>query len=131
MAGVSHRIVLRPYPTDYVYIHFHPERPNEVVYVGRGSGCRAWCSDRRSKLHRLWMREWQAEGYSPDKFVRVEFDGLTPQQAEKREKQLIALYRKKGHLLFNGQLNKGNIRPHGNRFLPDGPQRDTKGKYKR
>jgi hypothetical protein len=35
-------IRMQSYPTDYVYVHVHPQRPNEVVYVGRGSGSRAW-----------------------------------------------------------------------------------------
>src|ERR1035441_3468914 len=62
MTEISRSIVLRPYPTDYVYLHFHPQRPDEVVYVGRGSGGRAWLSDNRRTDHQVWMMEWQAQG---------------------------------------------------------------------
>jgi hypothetical protein len=130
MAGISRTIVLRPYPTDYVYLHFHPQRPDEIVYVGRGSGGRAWSCDDRSTAHQVWMLEWQSLGYSPDQFVKIVARGLTPQQAEKREKQEIAFWKAKG-LLLNLQLNKGNVRPHSNRYFPGGPKRATKGKTKR
>ena len=123
---ISMRIVLTPNPTDYVYIHFHPQRPETVVYVGRGSAGRAWSSACRSRSHRVWMLEWQALGYSPDQFVKVVARGLTPEQAMRRERQEIQFWQKKGHMLFNGQLNKDNIRPHGNRYFPEGPQRNTK-----
>src|ERR1700683_3381956 len=79
MTEISRTIILRPYPTDYVYLHFHPQRPDEIVYVGRGSGGRAWSSDGRSTAHQLWMMEWQGLGYSPDQFVRIAARGLTPQ----------------------------------------------------
>jgi len=29
---------MQPYSTDYVYVHFHPQRAEEVVYVGRALG---------------------------------------------------------------------------------------------
>lgn len=77
------------------------------------------------------MMEWQAQGYTPDQFVKIAARGLTPEQAEKREKQEIAFWLTKGHLLFNVQLNEGDVRPHSNRYFPDGPQRDTEGKYGR
>lgn len=116
-------------PTDYVYIHVHPQRTDEVVYVGRGSGGRAWSSACRSQAHLVWMREWQALGYSPDQYVRIVSRGLTPQQAEKREQQLLAFHRKRGDQLFNKQLYKGGTRQHQNRFHADGPRRDTERKW--
>lgn len=130
MAEITRTVVLRPYPTDYVYLHFHPQRPDEIVYVGRGSGGRAWSSDGRSTAHQLWMMEWQGLGYSPDQFVKIAARGLTPEQAERRERQEIDFWLAKGHLLFNVQHNEGEIRPHSNRYFPDGPQRDTEGKYR-
>jgi hypothetical protein len=77
------------------------------------------------------MLEWQALGYSPDQFVKVVFRGLTPEQAEKKEKEVIAFHKKRGELLFNDQWNADNIREHRNRFFPAGPQRDTKWKQKK
>jgi hypothetical protein len=76
------------------------------------------------------MMEWQALGYSPDQFVKVVARGLTPQQSEEREKQEIDFWRTKGHLLFNRQLNEGNLRPHSNRYFPNGPERDTEGEHR-
>jgi hypothetical protein len=131
MAGISHRIVLTQNPTDYVYVHVHPRRPAEVVYVGRGSAGRAWSFARRSHDHLVWLREWQALGYTADQWVRILHRGLTPQQADKKEKEAIAFHKKLGHQLFNDLLNKGKTRPHRNRSFPDGPLRDTKGKWRR
>jgi hypothetical protein len=131
MAGIPHRIIMTSNPTDYVYVHVHPQRTDEVVYVGRGSDSRAWSSAHRSKAHLVWIREWQALGYSPDQYVRVVFRGLTPQRAVKKEEQLLAFHRKKGDQLFNKQRYKGGTRQHQNRFYPDGPRRDTKRKVEK
>jgi len=79
MAEIHYSFVLRSNPTDYVYEHFHPQRITEVVYVGRGSDGRAWSSACRSHDHLVWIREWQALGYSPDRYVRIVSGGLTPQ----------------------------------------------------
>jgi hypothetical protein len=117
-------------PTDYVYVHFNPQRPDTIVYVGRGSTSRAWSFADRSHDHLVWLREWQALGYTADQWVRILHRGLTPEQAEKKETEAIAFHKKLGHQLFNDQLNKGGKREHHNRFFPDGPQRDTKGRHK-
>lgn len=131
MVGIPYRIFMTSNPTDYVYVHVHPQRTNEVVYVGRGSDSRAWSSARRSKSHRVWIREWQALGYSPDQYVRVISRGLTPQQAVEKEQQLLAFHLKRDDQLFNKQLYKSGTRQHQNRFYSDGPRRDTKGKWKK
>jgi hypothetical protein len=130
VAGISRRIVMTSNPTDYVYVHVHPQRTDEVVYVGRGSDGRAWSSARRSKAHLVWIREWQARGYSPDQYVRIVSRGLTPQQAVKLEERLLAFHWEKGDQLFNKQSYKGRTRQHQNRFYADGPRRDTKGTWK-
>jgi len=127
---IQYNIKLSPYPTDYVYEHFHPQQTSQVVYVGRGSGSRAWSSEGRSQGHMVWMREWQCLGYSPDQYVRIVFRKLTPQQAIEKEKQLLALHTQRGALLFNDALNQGQVRQHRNKFLPDGPRRDTNGRWK-
>jgi len=53
-------------------------------------------------------------GYAPDEFVRIEVRKLTSSEAEKKEQELIAFYRKKGSLLFNG-----GERPYDNKWLPE------------
>jgi hypothetical protein len=64
----------------------------------------------RSHDHLVWLREWQALGYTADQWVRVLHRGLTPQQAERKETEAIAFHKKQGHQLFNDQLNKGGKR---------------------
>jgi hypothetical protein len=131
---IQYAIRMQSYPTDYVYVHVHPQRPNEVVYVGRGSGSRAWSiGGRKTQDHRVWLREWAALGYSPDKWVRIVSPGrggLTPAQAVKMEKELIAFHVNRGDRLFNVQGNKKElIRRHRNKFYPEGPQRDSKRRW--
>lgn len=114
-------------PTDYVYVHVHPQRTNEVVYVGRGSGSRAWSiGGRKTKDHRVWLREWAALGYAPHRWVKIIHEGLTPKQAIEKEAKLIALHVSRGDSLFNVVGNKKElIRRHKNAFSSEGPQRDT------
>ena len=123
------RGVLRPYPRWYVYIHFDPRRtrrgepegPDDVVYIGKGTRARAW-SDMRlnSPDHRRWLRDLQIQGFSPDKFVRIEKGNLTPEEAGEFERQLIASYRDKGVLLFNKERGwKGRVRTYENKWMPD------------
>jgi hypothetical protein len=116
---------MQPYSTDYVYVHFHPQRVKEVVYVGRGSGSRAWSiGGRKTQDHRVWIREWAALGYSPDQWVRIVFRGLTPAQAIDQERKLIAWHVTRGDSLFNIQGNKKElVRRHKSKFFPEGPQR--------
>jgi hypothetical protein len=128
-----HRVIhMQSNRTDYVYVHVHPRRPDEVVYVGRGSGSRAWSiGGRKTQDHRVWLREWAALGYSPDKWVRIiPPTGLTPAQAAEKEKKLIAFHVKRGDRLFNIQGNRKElIRRHKNQFFPEGPQRDSKRRW--
>jgi hypothetical protein len=128
MTPKSYSLRMQPYSTDYVYVHVHPQRPNEVVYVGRGSGSRAWSiGGRKTQDHRVWLREWAALGYSPDQWVRIIFRRLTPAQAVEKETKLIAFHVKRGDSLFNIQGNKKElIRKHKNKFFPEGPQRFRK-----
>jgi len=127
---LEYKIVMTSNPTDYVYVHVHPKRTNEVVYIGRGSGSRAWSSAGRSKAHLVWIRGWEALGYSPDQYVRVIFRGLTPEQAVKKEKDLFAFHeRNKREPLFNKLEYRYGNRQHQNRFYPNGPRRDTKRKW--
>jgi hypothetical protein len=118
MAEKNHRIVLQRYPRCYVYIHYNPQKAKrglwDVVYVGKGTRMRAWDDRNRSPAHARWLRDWQNLGFAPDEFVRIEFRKLTSKQAEKKEKELIAFYRRKGALLFND-----GERAYDNKWLPD------------
>lgn len=128
---IQYAIRMKSYPTDYVYVHVHPRQPNEVVYVGRGSGSRAWSiGGRKTQDHRVWLREWAALGYSPDQWVRIIHQGLTPAQAVEKEKALIAFHVERRDRLFNITGNKEElIRRHKNQFFPEGPQRDSKRRW--
>ena len=44
---------------------------------------------------------------------------------------ILNLRAMKGHLLFNDALNEGPVRQHKNKFFPDGPRRDSNGRWKR
>lgn len=137
----QYAIRMKSNPTDYVYVHVHPQhaqqRPNDpsiVVYVGRGSGSRAWSiGGRKTQDHRVQLREWAAAGYSPDKWVRIVSPGkggLTPAQAIEMEKELIAFHVSRGDRLFNVKGNKKElIRRHKNKFFPEGRQRDSKRRW--
>jgi len=128
MTPTSYSLRMQPYSTDYVYVHVHPQRTNEVVYVGRGSGSRAWSiGGRKTQDHRVWLRELAALRYSPDQWVRIVHRGLTPAQAVEKETKLIAFHIKRGDSLFNIQGNKKElIRRHKNKFFAEGPQRFRK-----
>lgn len=114
------QLAFRPYPRCYVYIHFHPERETEVVYVGKGTRGRAWDDTRRCPDHRRWLRDWQNLGYAPDQFVKVVKRKLTSREAELEERKLIASYRTHGATLFNKSSNKKwPVRTYYNKWLPD------------
>lgn len=67
----------------YVYEHFDP-KTGEIVYVGKGSGGRAWqCSptDRGNGDHYKWLKSLLNAGYTPDDFVRVTHKNLSSDSA--------------------------------------------------
>jgi len=120
MADRVIEIVLRPYPRCYVYIHHHPQRETDVVYVGKGTRGRAWDDTNRSPEHRCWLRDIQNLGFAPDTFVRIERRKLTSDEAEREERALIAFYRRQGKLLFNKSRNKKRpVRRYQNKWMPD------------
>jgi hypothetical protein len=65
----------------YVYAHFHPVT-KQVVYVGQGTGARAWVCDRTQwrrnsgetvgKAHAAWIENLLTAGYTPADFVHIE-----------------------------------------------------------
>jgi hypothetical protein len=125
---ISRTVVLTPYPKHYVYIHVHPQHPddvNHVVYVGVGTDSRAWSRRERVKDHSHWMRDWQDLGYTPDQYVRVVARKLTKKQALEFEAKLIQWHLKKGCTLFN-DTGKPNQTRHYQPFFPDVPKRRRK-----
>lgn len=121
--------ILRPCPRWYVYVHYDPRRVREndprqidhVVYVGKGTRARAWVDTRPSSPdHGRWLRDLQNDGFSPDQFVRIEKRRLTPDEALRLERQLIAFYRQNGALLFNKERAwSGPTRQYENKWMPD------------
>lgn len=96
----------------YVYEHFCP-KSGEVVYVGVGTGGRAWVSGtstaqqdeglrgNRHALHNQWMYALFEEGYTPQDFVRIVASRLTKKEAHVIEVELVDEYRRLGVALFN------------------------------
>jgi|SRR5665213_1607179 len=96
----------------YVYIHFHP-KTKEVVYVGKGTGHRAWVTScnpaaykqkygqGRTPEHHSWAEALFAEGYTPEDFVKIKEKGLNNKAALQYEAELKATYIKAGSKLFN------------------------------
>ena len=76
----------------YVYKHIDPET-NDVVYVGKGSGGRAWDVTRcrsQNKDHQEWMQSLCAKGYTPDEWVEICYKGLTEEEALRIEKDFLS-----------------------------------------
>lgn len=77
----------------YWYKHVDPDT-KEVVYVGHGSGGRAWqCgsshSPLRSKEHCKWADDLLARGVTPDEWVEVGDRGISKEEAREVEQMLI------------------------------------------
>jgi hypothetical protein len=77
----------------YWYKHVNPCN-KEIVYVGHGSGGRAWqCgsshSPLRSKEHCKWADELLSKGITPDEWVEIGDRGLSKERAKEIELLLI------------------------------------------
>lgn len=77
----------------YWYKHIDPDT-KEVVYVGHGSGGRAWqCGSSHSPLrsdeHCKWADELLNRGVTPDEWVEIGDRGLTKKEAKEVEHELI------------------------------------------
>ncbi len=77
----------------YWYKHVDPDT-QEVVYVGHGSGGRAWqCgsshSPLRSKEHCKWADDLLERGITPDEWVEIGDRGISKEEAKETELQLI------------------------------------------
>jgi hypothetical protein len=129
MAEMNIKAAIRPYPRCYVYIHFDPRklqlgeplRVDHEVYVGKGTRARAWVDTRSYSPDRgRWLRDIRNQEFSRDRYVRIEFQARSSEEARKPEKSLIAFYRDKGALLFNKEKGwKGTVRIYQNKWFSD------------
>ena len=78
----------------------------EIVYVGKGAGERAWKSNRygQPKLS-AYLQALGLRGYSPDQYTEVVARGLCNDDAKKIEAELIAELRPK----YNGVSGKVSL----------------------
>lgn len=82
----------------YVYEHWRPDT-NQCFYVGKGTRNRAWALGSRTPYHKRIRAKLKDAGLEVD--VRIIADDLLEADAFKREIDLIALYRERGHRLVN------------------------------
>jgi len=86
----------------YIYIHVDP-RSKQTVYVGKGTGGRAWdCAftSRGDKQHVAWMVQLLEESYTPQDFVVIVAQGLSEIDAKRLEVEWIEKL-KSSNPLFN------------------------------
>lgn len=78
----------------YVYQHIDPET-DEVIYIGRGSGSRAWMYVHpfRSEEHSEYLEDLVDRGYLPSDWVRIESRRLTKDESVLMEKKFLAEFR--------------------------------------
>ena len=84
----------------YVYIHIDP-RTNEIRYVGKGKGKRAYSlsDSKRTGHHRNWLKQLKLLDLEP--IIKIIEQNLEEKQAFIIEKFWIAEYRKNGVSLTN------------------------------
>lgn len=101
-------------PKYYVYQHVDPIT-HVIVYVGHGSGGRAWqCgsshSPLRSKDHCEWSDNLLNKGYTPDDWVILEHKNLPKDEAKRFERMLIRELKP----IFNKDIRSKSLK-----FTPD------------
>lgn len=67
------------------YVYFHLDKDGNIFYVGKGTGKRAWSKDR----HEVWNK-YVDQRLNGEYEVKIHKDGLTEEQAESLEDELIA-----------------------------------------
>jgi len=83
-------------PVFYVYAH---TEGNEIVYIGKGNGCRAYrvrygCGGRGSNPdHLAWKERQILNGKLPHEWVSFLFTGLIEQEALELERSAIAQHK--------------------------------------
>lgn len=96
----------------YVYKHTDP-RTGELVYIGQGSGGRAWqCgsshSPVRSEEHKDWGDALGLEGFTSDQWVEIIKRGLSKEAAIIKERTLIRELRPRFNKIQGLKLLKMN-----------------------
>lgn len=81
----------------YLYEHRDP-KTNKIVYIGMGTGSRAWAcgassSTSRDIDHKVWIEERYKEGYTMGDITIVTTTLLTKKEAFKMEYSLIQKYK--------------------------------------
>lgn len=102
------------YQQFYVYTHKDP-RTSNVVYVGYGSGQRAWMMlnstytgpryGHRSKEHHSWYKQLEALGFTLEDIVKIQFKNLSKEKAKILESTLIKAHKP----IFNIQQGLGSM----------------------
>ena len=77
----------------YIYQHVDPDT-GEVVYVGLGTGSRAWATgtssgSHRGKVHSAWLSDLYHQGYTMGEIAKVTTTLLTKDQALSLENEII------------------------------------------
>ena len=85
---------------DEFYVYVHADKSGNIFYVGKGTGRRAWSTDRYDTWHR-YVKERLSGRYT----VRIFKDHLTEGEAEELESELISQY---GAQLVNW-INPGRV----------------------
>lgn len=91
----------------YVYQHVHPVT-GELVYIGKGTGGRAWDVTRCRGTHRQhqeWMEAMMEEGYVPSDWVQIVNQALPEKEAFALEKECL---HDSGGTIFNRQSGQRN-----------------------
>lgn len=87
------------------YVYLHRRGDGRVVYVGKGTGSRAWHdSNRTHHLHKRWMSFLLNKGCT--EFCEVISWHLTEEDALAEEKHLIEHYENLGDKLFNNHFSR-------------------------
>jgi hypothetical protein len=69
------------------YVYFHRDSQGQIFYVGKGTGDRAWSHERHPAWHK-YVDERLGGRYA----VEVHRDGLTDEEAQELESELISRY---------------------------------------
>lgn len=91
----------------YVYAHIDPNT-QEIIYIGYGSGHRAWTFNAlvfRQEIHMAYLRELIYKGFLPSEWVVIKERLLSKEDAMLKEKELIQLYKP----IFNIQKGLGSM----------------------
>lgn len=90
------------------YVYVHRDLDDNIVYVGKGTGGRAWDVTRcrgQHKEHQEWMQKQMERGFIPSDWTDVLYKGLTEKDAYTKEKEIL---HRIGGTIFNRQSGERN-----------------------